>query len=63
MKLSKDQIDILSKYFADLSKILVASTVIGFFAPVGEILITIPVFIGGFLTALGFLVFSIVILR
>lgn len=61
MWLNRSQLDTLSKYFSDISKILVASIVIGFFAPVGADLITIPVFVGGSLAAIGFLIFSITI--
>jgi len=52
MQFTKNQIDALSKYFADLSKILIASTVIGFFIPTGAGPITIPVFITGTFVAL-----------
>ena len=62
MRFTQDQLDILSKYFADLSKILVASAVIGFFVPSGAI-ITLPVFIGGTVAAIGCLVFSIQLIK
>jgi len=59
MKLSKEQIDVLSKYFSDISKILVASTVVGFFVPSQEMLITFPVFAIGSISAFACLAFSI----
>ena len=55
MRLNSGQIDTLSKYFADVSKILVGSAVIGFFVPSGVGPITLPVFIGGAVAALAFL--------
>ena len=59
MRLNKEQIDILSRYFADISKILVASTVIGFFVPAEQILVTLPVFVMGSISAFVCLAFSI----
>lgn len=52
MRLNQNQLEALSKYLADLSKILVASTVIGFFVPTSAGPITIPTFITGTLVAL-----------
>lgn len=63
MRLNQNQIEILSKYFSDLSKILVASTVIGFFVPVGAEPVTLPVFGTGLITAVACLVFSIRLAR
>lgn len=63
MRLNQHQIEILSKYFADLSKILVASTVIGFFVPTGAGLVALPVFATGLITAVACLVFSVRLLR
>lgn len=63
MEFNERQTDLLAKYFADLSKILVASTVIVFFVPTGVGPITITVFLGGFISAIGFLIFSVVLSR
>lgn len=63
MKFNQRQIDILSKYFSDLSKILIASTVIGFFVPVGVGPITMPVFLIGSATALFCLILSIKLVK
>lgn len=59
MNLNKEQVDVLSKYFADISKIIVASTVIGFFIPTGIGLVTFPVFAMGLISAIACLVFSL----
>lgn len=59
MHLNKDQIDILTKYFADLSKILFASTVVGFFVPAGIGPIHFSVFLGGSFAATIFVIFSL----
>lgn len=58
MWLTERRLDILSRYFSDTSKIIFASTVIGFFIPTGGP-IPFPVFIGGFIAAIGFLIFSL----
>lgn len=63
MKLSKEQFDILSKYLSDISKILIASTVIGFFVPSGQGLVTFPVFTIGLISAFACLVFSLQLTR
>lgn len=57
--LNTGQIDTLSKYFSDVSKILVASTVIGFFVPTSIGLIPFSVFMVGATVAIGTLVLSI----
>ena len=63
MRLTKNQIDILSGYFSDISKILVGSAVIGFFVPSGVGPISIPVFIGGSATAVLCLFISIGLIK
>lgn len=63
MRLNRNQIEALSKYFTDLSKILVASTVIAFFVPTGTGQVTLPIFITGLMTAIASLIFSIRLLR
>lgn len=61
MWFTRSRIDIFSKYFADISKILVASIVVGFFVPSSGGVVSIPVFAGGILAAIGFLIFSVAI--
>lgn len=51
MQFNVGQLDALSKYFADVSKILVGSAVIGFFIPTGAGQIGLPIFIGGAVAA------------
>ena len=63
MYLNRSQIDTLSKYLSDLSKILFASTVLGFFIPSGFGPITIPIFILGALASVSCFIFSITILN
>ena len=63
MKFNRNQLEALSKYFADLSKILVASAVIGFFIPSREAIITLPVFSFGALVAVLCLVLSVNLLK
>lgn len=63
MRLNQLQLDILSKYLADVSKLIVASTVIAFFVPSGEIQVTIQTFVIGSIMAVAFLVFSVGIVR
>ena len=63
MRLNREQIDILSKYLADLSKILFASTVLGFFIPSSIGPITIPVFIFGSSAAVICLFISVTLAR
>jgi len=57
--MTKAELKILSGYFADISKILVGSLVLGFFAPINEGPITLPVFLGGTITAMSCLFFSL----
>ncbi len=59
MHFTNSQIGLLSKYLSDLSKILVASVVIGFFVPTGAGPITLPVFLGGTMTAVVCLILSV----
>ena len=59
MNFNKEQVDILSKYFADISKIIVASAVIGFFIPTETGFVTFSVFAMGLVSAIACLVFSL----
>lgn len=61
-RLSENQIEVLSKYFSDVSKIILASTVITFFVP-GDVLVSLPVFLLGFMASIGFLILSVYIIK
>lgn len=63
MGLNKNQLDTLSRYIADLSKIIFASTVVGFFIPNITEPVAIPTFIGGILTSASCLAFSLKLLK
>lgn len=63
MQLTKAQVDILSHYFADLSKILFASTVVGFFIPSSAGPISFSIFIGGSMVATVFILFSLKLVK
>jgi hypothetical protein len=52
MRLTKSQESLLSQYFADLSKILFGSTVVGYFIPNTTDLITPSVFLAGVIVGL-----------
>ena len=49
----------VAKYFADISKILVASIVIGFFVPSGPMAVSLNVFLWGLISAVGCFIFSV----
>lgn len=59
MALHKEQLNILSGYFSDVSKIVVGSAVVGFFIPSGTGIISIPIFLGGIIAAAVFLFLSL----
>lgn len=59
MQFSTGQIDTLSRYFADVSKILVGSAVVGFFVPSGAEPVTTLVFATGTAIAIACLIISI----
>lgn len=63
MKFNDRQVAAISHYFADISKILVLSTVVGFFVPARDITVTVTIFIVGAIIALFAFVASILILR
>jgi len=63
MRLTKSQITLLSQYFADLSKILFGSTVVGYFIPNTTDLITPSVFLAGIIVGLVCLLISIDLAR
>ena len=59
MQLNSNQIDILAKYFSDLSKIIFASAVLGFFIPISETIPTFQTFLFGSATTIAALILSI----
>jgi len=61
--LSTNQTQVLSHYCADISKIIIASSVIGFFIPAGPAQVTVPIFVGGLIAASCFLLFSVTLAR
>jgi len=61
--MSREQINLLSAYLADLSKILMGSVVVGFFIPASAVAITIPVFLIGATVAIITLLVSILLVR
>jgi len=63
MRFSESQVDLLAKYLSDISKILFASTVVGFFLPTAAGEITIPVFVLGSIVTATSLAFSIRLAR
>lgn len=63
MQLNQSQLNFLARYFGDLSKILFASIVIGFFVPGEAMLVTTPVFITGSSLAAAFVFISINLLK
>ena len=56
MSLNKDQLEIIAKYFADFSKILVGSVVVGFFLPTAT-----PIPLGTFAVGLGIAIASLLL--
>ena len=63
MNLTQNQLELLAKYFSDISKILVASTVIGFFVPFDGNFVSIETFLLGFFMAIILIAFSTKIIK
>ncbi|MBI3261267.1 hypothetical protein HYZ64_02755 [Candidatus Berkelbacteria bacterium] len=61
MKLAREQIDVLSNYFADISKVIAASTVIGFFLPTSSGQITFQAAAIGVGIAITFIIVGVAI--
>ena len=64
MKLNQSQARLLAGYLADISKVLVVGAIVNFFIP-SEVTepISIAVLAGGGIVALGFLIFSIILIK
>lgn len=63
MLLNSSQKEVLAKYFSDLSKVLFATIIVGFFLPEGMEAVSLPVFAVGLATAVGFIAFSVKLLK
>ena len=63
MNLTRNQLELLAKYFSDISKILVASTVIGFFVPMAGVTVNTITFIVGFSSAIIFISLGVRIIK
>ena len=63
MTLDRQQLEILARYFSDISKVFVASLVIGYFIPNEAGSIPLPTFFGGMAAALFFLYASVQLAR
>lgn len=61
MKLAREQVDVLSGYFADISKVIAASTVIGFFLPTSSGQITFQTAAIGVGIAVTFIIVAVAI--
>jgi len=59
MILNKEQIDTTSKYFSDISKVLFASIVIGYFIHSESVSVTLPAFVFGSIISVASFLFSI----
>ena len=63
MRFNKEQIEVISKMFADLAKILFGSAVVGFFIPGASGSVGISTFIIGASFSAGFFAVSVVLLK
>jgi len=61
MRLNRYQIELVSKYFADLSKIIIASVVIVYFVPAQGTIITKMVLASGIFLALFCIVIGVLL--
>lgn len=59
MNLSKNQLTALSKYFGDISKLIFAAAVLGFFIQIGPEPIPLRIFAGGFIVTIVSFLLSI----
>ena len=63
MQMNRTQIELVAKYFSDLSKILVASTVVAYFVPGSGEVVTLQIFVAGAIIAAMMLWVSIGLLK
>ena len=63
MRLVKEQVEVLSDYFSDISKIVAGSAVVGFFIPGDHVQVSVRVFGMGVAVSLILLVTAVGIRR
>lgn len=63
VKLTSNQLDAVAKYLADISKLVFAATVLGFFLRTGDIPVTVTTFVMGSVVALTTFVSSIYLVK
>ena len=61
MHLTDNQKELTAKYFSDISKLIFAATVLGFFVQVGEYALSMQTMIVGAAVTVCFFVFSVII--
>ncbi len=62
-KLNKEQVESISKFFGDVSKLLIASVVIGFFMPNVAGSVDVITFVGGSILAMVLFTVSVIMLK
>ena len=63
LKLTKIQLDAISKYLGDISKLVFAAAVLGFFIPIGARPISIVTFIVGVVITVTAFTFSVYLIK
>lgn len=63
MNLNREQAYMVSKYLSDLSKIIFATTVLGFLVPTEAIKVTATIFIGGAIATLSTLLLGLKLIK
>ena len=63
LKLTNSQIEVISKYLADISKLTFAATVLGFFIPVSAQLVSLSIFLGGIVITAFTFTFSVHLIK
>lgn len=63
LKLTKIQLDAISKYLGDISKLVFAAAVLGFFVPIGAQPISIVTFLVGVIITVTAFTFSVYLIK
>lgn len=63
VKLTSNQLDAVAKYLADISKLVFAASVLGFFLPTGDTPVTVTTFVMGSVVALTTFVSGIYLVK
>jgi len=63
MPLSRAQVDAVSKYLADISKLIFVAAVLGFFVPMNAYPVPLTTFVLGFVTTLVTFGFSVYLIK